>query len=125
MKDIPEGASRADCMLFAAERGFGFVLKSSPELALPIDPKAQTLRAALAIDEEAVRGMLESQLFKRMQSSLTLVLLNARKTSKMVTPGLDVVGQEENLAMKKIQENLLEAVTFLQAGLTTGKPAWQ
>lgn len=124
MKDT-HGASRADCILFAAERGFSFVLKSSPELALPMDPKAQTLRAALAVDESAVRGMLESQLFRRMESSLTLVLLNARKTSNMVTAGLDVVGQDENSAMKTVQEKLLEAVTFLQAGLMTVKPAWQ
>jgi len=124
MKDT-HGASRADCILFAAERGFSFVLKSSPELALPMDPKAQTLRAALAVDESAVRGMLESQLFRRMESSLTLVLLNARKTSNMVTAGLDVVGQDENSAMKTVQEKLLETVTFLQAGLMTVKPAWQ
>jgi len=117
--------NREDCIAFAADRGFSFLLKSSPELAVPIDPKAQTLRAAIAVDASAVRDMLESQLFRRLQSTLTLVLLNARKTAKMVTPGLDVVGQDENAALKRIQENLIEAVTFLEAGLTTAKPAWQ
>eukprot|EP00746_Dinoflagellata_sp_MGD_P161404 gnl/MRDRNA2_/MRDRNA2_88526_c0_seq1.p1 gnl/MRDRNA2_/MRDRNA2_88526_c0~~gnl/MRDRNA2_/MRDRNA2_88526_c0_seq1.p1 ORF type:complete len:872 (+),score=239.27 gnl/MRDRNA2_/MRDRNA2_88526_c0_seq1:86-2701(+) len=122
LKDT-HGASQADCMFFAADTGFSFLLKSSPELALPMDPKGQTLRAALAIDAQAVRDMLESQLFRRLESSLTLILLNARKTAKIVTPGLDVVGPDENAAMKKIQENLLEAIGFLQAGVTSGKSA--
>lgn len=124
MKDT-NGANHDECILFAAERGLSFVLKSSPEVAVPLDPKAQTLRAALAVDGAAVREMLESQLFRRMESSLTLVLLNAAKAGpgKMVT-GLGVVGEEEKAALRKTQDRLLEAVNCLEERLTLAKPAW-
>jgi len=69
----------------ATTKHFGFVVRSSPLLALPLDPRSQTLRAALALDAKGARVMLLEQLVKRMRGPVASMLCDFATGSGAVT----------------------------------------
>merc|ERR1711871_1240967 len=96
-----------DCtwVLRAAESSFGFLLRCSPELAVSFDPRAQTLRVALAMDAPAVFEMVEVQVAWRLRGALMSALLDAHVGSDEAgTHELDAIGKEAADALEKTQE---------------------
>jgi len=57
-----------------ARNAFSFVVDSNPALAVPVDPRSQALRAAVALDVKAARDMLEIETIERLRGHLVKVL---------------------------------------------------
>merc|ERR1712125_84700 len=90
---------------------FGFLTRSDLALALPLDPRAQTLRAAVVMDSNAVRDMLEDQVAKRIECAINLVVLGA------CVRGADVTVEDGAHALENTVQTLLTAFAALDAGL--------
>lgn len=99
----------------AAETCFGFLAKADLTLALPLDPRAQTLRAAAAMDADALRAMLQSQLAPRIETALHVVLLEA------LIRGAEVTTDDGARAQQETVELLLRAFEELAAGLASSE----
>lgn len=114
------------CAVQAAVRGFGFLLRSNPELAVPLDARAQALRAAVALDAGAVRVMLQEQVLPRLEVSLQGSLLTAQcqgACMQATMPSPRTIDEDMLAVLESLQSTLLEAVDTLQAGLTSDMAA--
>merc|ERR1712046_477182 len=61
----------------AVRRSFSFLLRSRAALALPLEAKSQTLRAAVTLNPRHVREMFEQQVLPRLEASLANALIQA------------------------------------------------
>jgi len=76
----------------AAEvRALDFLLTTEAGLAVSVDPRAQVLRAAAALDIEVVREMVEGQLLRRLAGSVTFVRSGPVASSRPRTAACDAV----------------------------------
>mmetsp|Transcript_89887 Transcript_89887/g.253514 ORF Transcript_89887/g.253514 Transcript_89887/m.253514 type:complete len:352 (-) Transcript_89887:24-1079(-) len=99
----------------AVEESFAFLLQSDAELAVPLDLRGQALRAATAIDAEAVADMLESEVVQRLRGSLMSAMLDPRAWALV---GLEPdIGDTVDIACEKISGTMLGAVERLQASM--------
>lgn len=119
------GASRscASWIMDALDQTFRFWLRSTPELAVTSDPRTSVLRAAVALDAAAVRCMLETQVAKRLDGVVALVLLESGRLPKRpasVTGNpcaeQDPLGVEGSAAVAAARKALSEALTRLERG---------
>jgi len=107
----------------AVERSFGFLLRCRAELAVSLDPRAQTLRAALAIDAAAVNQVVQVEVCRRLQNSLMLVLLDA-KVAHAAADGTSATNTrqiDEAAALQALEESkvtLAQALVRLEAALS-------
>mmetsp|Transcript_25910 Transcript_25910/g.46846 ORF Transcript_25910/g.46846 Transcript_25910/m.46846 type:complete len:881 (+) Transcript_25910:21-2663(+) len=106
--DATSGSMLQSWVLKALDEAFCFWLHSSPALAMPSDPRAQILRAAIAMDSTAVRNMLQAQVAKRLEGIVSLVLLEARPA----TPPDDGVAS----ALGKAHMQLSNSLSSLEQG---------
>eukprot|EP00931_Biecheleriopsis_adriatica_P006639 TRINITY_DN108013_c0_g1_i1.p1 TRINITY_DN108013_c0_g1~~TRINITY_DN108013_c0_g1_i1.p1 ORF type:complete len:913 (+),score=209.34 TRINITY_DN108013_c0_g1_i1:126-2864(+) len=104
----------------AVRESFGFWLGSTPELAVPVDAKSQVLRAAIALDAAAVRDMVRSQVSKRIEGIVSLVLLEARKLKGKgdveSSIKLENYGADGIHVLEGARTVLVEALTRLESG---------
>mmetsp|Transcript_89339 Transcript_89339/g.177622 ORF Transcript_89339/g.177622 Transcript_89339/m.177622 type:complete len:353 (+) Transcript_89339:2-1060(+) len=105
----------------AVERSFGFLLRCRPELAVSLDPRAQTLRAALAIDAAAVNQVVQVEVSRRLQNSLMLVILDAKVAHAAVDGAENTWRVDEAAALQALEESkvtLAQALVHLEAALS-------
>lgn len=113
-------APMEDVLLRIASESLAFVLRSSPELAVPLDPRAQALRAAVALDATAAREMLQTQLPARLQNALMAAQLDAAcleaAANAPPVPSQDAFAQAGADAVEKLRARLAEALARLKGG---------
>jgi len=88
---------------------FGWVLKSSPHLALPMDPRSQVLRAAVAVDLAAACELLLVQVVQKIEELLKEM------------PRLDTRLSGEDTAGKQVICDLNRRFLFVLQSLSASK----
>lgn len=116
VNSVNEGNSVVkECVEEAFQRSFGFVLRCRPQLAVSLDARSQTLRAAIAVDDKAVKQLVQVDVAMRLQHSLMSVLLEARGGAAAL------VDDNYNEALQALDVNteaLAEALISIQLGLS-------
>lgn len=111
LEAVSDGSAFRDCVHQVFAKAFGFLVNSSPALALPVNARAQALRAATAFDQSLVRHMLKNEISSRIERSVELALLQAcvRGSNLVITDGEGV--------LQEIMQKLLGAFDRLATGV--------
>jgi len=106
-------------VLLAAEGCFRFVVKSDARLAVPLDPRSQALRAAVALEEGAVQYIFREQVGRRLRDALMSVLMEAACSDEdeFTMPDLADMQSAASSALQEVQVLLQEALERLTTGL--------